>query len=198
MSTPALDQNKYSMRYLDLIENTQQTLRASLKHMLDGLALDLVEIPGRTGDVPRLEKIVDISGRKTVVVRQGGGQLPFYCSTGRGGKEQVKPGRWYPFFGIGPMVWFNKGSQDQINRYYCSKVLRSIAGALDQRLGNISEMDNTMFGIPVVSRDSLRVINQGLDPAAPEDLDNPSEAAKWGRMVATAIHRMDPSWNGCR
>lgn len=187
-----------SMRYKDLLEDSAPRLRDSMSRMLDGLSLPLVPIPGRTGDVPRLEKIVDISGRKTVVVKYGSGQLPFYCSTGKGGKEQVKTGKWYPFFGIGPMIWFNKGSQDQINQYYCSGVLRSISNALDQRLGNISEMDNTTFGIPVVSRDSLAVINRGLSPVAPEDLNDPTEATKWGRMVATAIVRMDPSWKGCQ
>jgi hypothetical protein len=82
--------------------------------------------------------IVDWSGRKIVVADINGTSVPFYLSTGSGGKESVPAGQWYPFFGIGSQGWINKGgSEQEIANYYNSPVLKTVAQALDQSIGDI-------------------------------------------------------------
>ena len=44
--------------------------------------------------------------------------MPFYLSTGKGGKKDVTSGKWYPIFGIGQDGWLNKLSGTEINNYY--------------------------------------------------------------------------------
>jgi len=77
--------------------------------------------------------VYDNSGRYTVVVQYGNMNLPFYYSTGMGGKETVAADQWYPFFGVGtgPKGWINKGSEEQINNYYGSGILKNISKFLD-------------------------------------------------------------------
>jgi hypothetical protein len=53
--------------------------------------------------------MVNYYHRNIVVVNINGVHMPFYMSTGLGGKENVQPGLWYPFFGIKD-GWLNKGS----------------------------------------------------------------------------------------
>jgi hypothetical protein len=79
-------------------------------------------------------------GRVITMVDIGGVQVPFYISTGSGGKKDVKAGKWYPFFGVGmDDGWFNKGSQAQINDYYGNPLLREAAEQLDAKWGDIQE-----------------------------------------------------------
>jgi len=44
--------------------------------------------------------VINCEGRNIVVVNIDGFHMPFYMSTGSGGKKNVPAGRWYPFFGI--------------------------------------------------------------------------------------------------
>ena len=67
--------------------------------------------------------ITRIEDRAVVLVKSRKGMLPFYASTGQGGKDRVPTGKWYMFFGMpakpGPFIpWLNKGSQDQILACY--------------------------------------------------------------------------------
>ena len=48
-----------------------------------------------------------------------------------------KIGRWFPFWGLDPDGWFNKGSNQAILDYYGSEVLRQVAEALDRKWGDI-------------------------------------------------------------
>lgn len=89
-----------------------------------------------------------------------GVSVPFYLSTGRGGKETVKPGRWYPFFGVGE-GWFNKGTQEDINDYYGIPELRQVARQLDREIGDVRDKD---FPHAIQSSPHLDVINEGFDP----------------------------------
>jgi hypothetical protein len=73
----------------------------------------------------------------------GGVMVPFYISTGQGGKKDVKAGKWYPFFGYGKDDgWFNKGNQAQINDYYGNPLLREAAEQLDKQWGDIQKRRN--------------------------------------------------------
>ncbi len=81
--------------------------------------------------------MIDFADRKIVLVNINGVDMPFYLSTGQGRKYSVESGKWYPFFGLDPDGWFNKGSEDDINDYYGSVKLRNVAQALDKKWGDI-------------------------------------------------------------
>lgn len=81
--------------------------------------------------------MIDFADRKIVLVNINGVDMPFYLSTGQGRKYSVESGKWYPFFGLDPDGWFNKGSEDDINDYYGSAKLRNVAQALDKKWGDI-------------------------------------------------------------
>lgn len=107
--------------------------------------------------------IVDYGNRKIVLKRVNGTKVPFYLSTGSAGKKNVEPGKWYPFFGIGPNDnWINKGTEEEINNFYGSDELRSAAEELNQSIGDIRSDDT----IPRVglSGTHINAINDGLDP----------------------------------
>jgi site-specific DNA-cytosine methylase len=79
--------------------------------------------------------IIDLADRQVVVVNVNGVKVPFYRSTGAGGKKGVAVGKWYPVFGVGQDLWFNKGTEAQINDYYGSQALKNAALQLDAALG---------------------------------------------------------------
>lgn len=81
--------------------------------------------------------IIDYAGRKIVIINVNGRNIPFYLSTGHGGKIDVTSGKWYPIFGIGTDGWLNKLSGKEINDYYGSSVLKGIAESLDKKIGDI-------------------------------------------------------------
>jgi len=115
--------------------------------------------------------IHDNSGRYTVAVDMGGISVPFYNSTGQGGKVGVAVDKWYPFFGIGPDGWINKGSEATINDFYGSDKLKRVAQVLDNTLGLPSRAKN-VSGWPGNRGDGnyfISIVNRGLDPAAKSD-----------------------------
>jgi hypothetical protein len=115
--------------------------------------------------------IHDYSGRYTVAVDIGGISVPFYVSTGLGGKAGVAVDKWYPFFGIGPDGWINKGSEATINDFYGSNKLKRVAQVLDNTLGLPSRAKN-VSGWPGNRGDGnyfISAVNRGLDPAANSD-----------------------------
>ena len=107
--------------------------------------------------------IIDYSGRKIVLVNINGVQVPFYLSTGSGGKKDVPAGKWYPFFGIGADGWINKTGGKEMAGYYGSEVLRNTAAMLDSTIGDIRSDDS----IPKVSRTGSHIdaINTGFTPS---------------------------------
>ena len=112
--------------------------------------------------------VVDYHGRKIVVANIYGEKVPFYVSTGSGGKASVPAGKWYPYFGHDPETgWFNKSSEAEINRYYDSPVLEDVAKYLDNAVGDIRHDTRWAQGeIPSISRGSqaMDFINDGLSP----------------------------------
>jgi len=90
----------------------------------------LVNIPAKgltTGNlynVPMIEYV----RRKIVLVDINGMKIPFYLSTGMGGKKTVEAFKWYPFWGIDPVAgWINKTNEKEINDFYGSPLLKAIA-----------------------------------------------------------------------
>ena len=115
--------------------------------------------------------IHDYSGRYTVLVDMGGISVPYYVSTGLGGKAGVAVDKWYPFFGIGSDGWINKGSEANINDFYGSNKLKRVAQVLNNTLGLPSRAKN-VSGWPGNRGDEnyfISAVNRGLDPAPRSD-----------------------------
>lgn len=109
--------------------------------------------------------LVLYSYRYIVSVNVNGTNIPFYQSTGEGGKENVPAGRWYPFFGIGPDGWINKGTEEQINNFYGSSALKGVASQLDNATGDIREAGYSNHIISVKENGPLiTLINGNLNP----------------------------------
>jgi len=127
-------------------------------------------IVDRTGAVP----ILDYNGRKLVVVDINGVRVPFYCSSGAGGKADVPPGKWYPFFGISDEGWINKTSGPEITSYYGSDALAKVSDYLDKNLGDIRGITDIVRVGSLYNRKLAKHINEiniGLSPANNKQAD---------------------------
>lgn len=122
--------------------------------------------PGNVRATSGNSNIVDYAGRKIVIINVEGRNIPFYLSTGSGGKVDVTSGKWYPIFGISQSGWLNKLSGKEINNYYGSEILKQIAESLDRKIGDIREDDS----IPKVGTKGRHIdaINKDLTPTENE------------------------------
>lgn len=107
-------------------------------------------------------RVIDMGGRKIVVLDINGFHMPFYLSTGHGGKADVASGKWYPIFGIGQDNWLNKLSGTEINDYYGSPIFRQISEALDRIYGDIRD-DKSVPSVKATGS-HIAFINQDLNP----------------------------------
>jgi hypothetical protein len=108
-------------------------------------------------------KIVNLGGyRPHVLALIRGTQVPFYISTGLGGKDSVEPGKWYPHFGQGKDGWLNKASESAINEHYGSRHLKSVADWLNTNVGDVRDDHR----IPEVNKTGPHVdaMNKDLSP----------------------------------
>jgi hypothetical protein len=147
------------------------------------------EIEGTKG----YSKIVNYNGRHTVLAWVRGTKVPFYISTGLGGKEGVESGKWYPHFGIGSDGWINKGgSEDLIKDHYGSKHLKRIANWLDSNVGD-TRVNPSWFGgkddsnIPRVGLKGphINAINADMKPV---ELNSGVPVRNHGAKVLEDIH----------
>lgn len=106
--------------------------------------------------------VIDYSGRKMTILNIGGVKVPFYLSTGLGGKKGVAAGKWYPFFGVGADGWINKTNDAEISNYYGSQELREAAEHLDNTVGDIRQ-DTTIPRIGATGP-HWDALNAGLTP----------------------------------
>lgn len=113
--------------------------------LLDGVRL--IDIPHEAQGNRSTAKIIALTDTKadgTTVVRPvivaniDGVNVPFYISSGDGGKAGVATGKWYPFAGIGQDGWFNKGTDAQMTACYGSERLRAVADYLNKTYGDVS------------------------------------------------------------
>ena len=102
------------------------------------------------------------SNRVIAITEVNGVRVPFYISTGSGGKASVPAGKWYPFFGIAEDGWFNKGSEQNINDFYGSAALKAKAEELNKLHGDIRNRrdDGTL------PSGAITDVNEGLTPAS--------------------------------
>ena len=139
---------------------SQKELAIKLTTLMDKISL--VQMPTVNGGKTF---IVDLGRRPIVLVNFNGHVIPFYCSTGSGGKANVPAGKWYPFWGVGSDSWFNKGSEALINNFYNSNKLASTAAILNQHLGNL--LGNR--SIPMAGVSAVNAINQRQRPMSKSD-----------------------------
>jgi hypothetical protein len=111
-------------------------------------------------------KIIDYASRKIVVFDVNGVNVPFYLSSGTGGKKDVEAGKWYPFFGIAKDGWLNKSTGVEINNYYGVDLFKQISQMLNSKIGDIRGDDT----IPKVLTKGLHIdfINRDLSPTENE------------------------------
>jgi len=136
----------------------RSAIRGAEKTLRDmGLQITEIGFVNKKTGKTRQSPIFSVSGRAVVLVDVNGVRVPFYRSSGSGGKKNVPSGRWYPIFGIGKEQviydgyeerlranggWFNKGSEEEIVDYYGVPELRRIAENLDSQL---EDLPNVVF-----------------------------------------------------
>ena len=164
----AVAQSKQGMA--EGIEDNYNKNDAGIKATLQA-GVKLIPIQSNNHATGKPIYIHDYSGRYTVLVDMGGISVPYYVSTGLGGKAGVAVDKWYPFFGIGSDGWINKGSEANINDFYGSNKLKRVAQVLNNTLGLPSRAKN-VSGWPGNRGDEnyfISAVNRGLDPAPRSD-----------------------------
>ncbi len=145
-------------------ENVSQQLRPT-SHFVP---IPYTDADGNLGH----SKIINQGGRHTVLVNLRGTKVPFYISTGMGGKDSVESGKWYPYFGRGKDGWLNKADENSINTHYGSHHLKAVADWLDTNLGDTRGPNRGLFstddgsGVPTVRSDGphTAALNADLNP----------------------------------
>ena len=137
--------------------------------------------------------IVTYAGRPIVVVDVNGVDIPFYISTGSGGKENVPVGKWYPIFGLDKDTgWFNKGgSEDVIANYYNVPSLRSAAEWLDENVGDIRKSSKGV--VPSIDKEAKTIYGKSPDPLALEAINKDVQGGPMGsnEALATRVQTID-------
>ena len=160
------------------------------------IQLPLCQIPfvnakGESGT----NNMINYYHRNIVVVNINGVHVPFYMSTGRGGKENVQPGLWYPFFGIKDGQ-INKGTQEQINQFYESLVLQAVAEQLNATLGTgyVDDIKGPITLDPSYEGEypQLDFINQDMNPTANNKADT---VEKFNNNVEAVLSKIDSAIN---
>ena len=134
-------------------------------------ALGLVNLPVvPSNDNPNTTaKVVNTGSRIVAVYKVRGVNIPFYISTGGGGKASVPTGKWYPVFGIHSSGWLNKGTEESINKFYGSKELARGAEILNKYLGDLRSVEDK---IPLMKPDGYSIINKNLKPMSWNEVDS--------------------------
>lgn len=141
------------------------------------------------------EKVVKLGIRPTVVLNIGDFNIPFYCSTGKGGKEKygIPAGKWYPIFGIDTKTGlFNKTDEKDIKSFYGSDVLKQICDILNDTYGDITQStDIPQFDIA----DSADVINQVVNKSMTPTARSKGAYEKIRQNAAKEISHLDNYFN---
>ena len=137
--------------------------------------------------------IITYAGRPIVVVDVNGIDIPFYVSTGSGGKENVPTGKWYPIFGLDKDTgWFNKGgNEDVIANYYDVPSLRAAAEWLDENVGDIRKSGKGV--IPSIDKEANNYLGRVPDPLALTAINKDVQGGLMGsnEALATRVQTID-------
>lgn len=155
------------------------------KNLIDETDGTATNAPGVTAssEIPqvKLNEPFIHDDRVMVITDVNGVKVPYYLSTGEGGKKSVATGKWYPFFGVGKDKWINKGSEKNINEFYGSPSLKAKADELNNSLG--SKYKASQKDLPVAFGSTTKVsgdrryvtanVNEGFSPVNWQDtVDN--------------------------
>lgn len=160
------------------------------------IQLPLCQIPflnakGESGT----NNMINYYHRNIIVVNINGVHMPFYMSTGLGGKKNVQPGLWYPFFGIKD-GWLNKGTQEQINSFYGSPVLQAVAEQLNISLGTgyVNDIKGPITLDPSYQGEYPQIdfINQDMNPTANNKADT---VENFNNNVKNVLSKIDSAIN---
>ena len=135
--------------------------------------------------------ILDFSGRKLIVADINGVRIPFYLSTGYGGKKDVPPGRWYPVFGIDPMSgWFNKTSGSEITSYYGNPDLKAVSEHLDNTIGDVRDVQVPKVAYRLEGKVTPQIdfINRDVTPVTNE---RPETAQELRQNINDALAKVE-------
>jgi hypothetical protein len=138
----------------------------------------LVDLPVFTSstNTSGTAKVVNTGDRIMAVLNIRGVNIPYYISTGGGGKASVPTGKWYPIFGRHSSGWLNKGGEDSINKSYGSNALALGSSRLNNMLGDLSSMESQ---IPFMKKSGDGIINRDLHPMSYAEVSaNPDEFKK--------------------
>jgi hypothetical protein len=137
----------------------------------------------REGEAP----VVEFSGRLIVLRNVNGVQVPFYLSTGGGGKKDVPEGKWYPFFGVAD-GWLNKIGGKDMATYHGRADLATVARHLDKTLGDIRDRAGKGLFPAIGDKQSFEYINKGLSPV---ENGTPETRAKLEANIKGLFDRLD-------
>jgi len=177
--TTAVQGKKIKENFADaFLDSTDESVAEGLEYAdkLSGL-VDLPVFNSSTNPNPSgVAKVVYSGDRIMAVMNVRGVNVPYYISTGQGGKASVPTGKWYPVFGVHSSGWLNKGGEDSINKFYGSKLLALNAGRLNNALGDLSSVEEQ---IPLMKKTGFAIINKDLQPMGHAEVSaNPDEFKK--------------------
>ena len=108
--------------------------------------------------------------RPFVLANINGKQVPFYQSTGSGGKKNVPAGTWYPVVGMAEDGWIMKGSEEEINTFYGIKEFEDTA--LNTNLTSGIQIDMKLINFDGVNYLDYRKTVQSIMAYKMADVDN--------------------------
>jgi len=157
---------------------------------LNAIPYDTVEFAGEGQPLRRSSgesSVINYGGRMMVTRDVNGVTVPFYLSTGSGGKADVPAGKWYPFFGVGADGWINKTGGKEMANYYGSEALKQAAQELDATVGDI----RSDASVPKVSRTGQHIdfINRGFSPAENQKEDTLIKVRENIDRVVSAVEK---------
>jgi ribosomal protein S18 acetylase RimI-like enzyme len=146
------------------------------KKYLRNLDLQIAEVDltdSETGEKIK-SPIFSVAGRPMVLVDVNGIRIPFYQSTGKGGKENPT-GKWYPIFGVGKSDlifdrefkrfvdrggWFNKGdTYESIDNYYDVPEFKRIATILND-IDDLTKINFYDVGVVASEGETLELLKK--------------------------------------
>lgn len=145
-------QQVYALREKIKLENFNRMVsKLSGVKNIDGLKVSFSNIPSSSKifnlNVKDGSPVIVINGRITISANINGVSIPFYVSTGGGGKKNVPIGKWYPYFGHVDGV-YAKLDENSINKSYYNSALKSVKNWLDTNINFITPFDENEHSLP--------------------------------------------------
>jgi len=154
-------------RKIDALINNTIDSKISLG---DNIFIEGITVDGNTFSV------LNTSERMVTIVDIGGVKVPFYLTTGLGGKNLTPA--WYPMFGYSPSGWLNKTDGKDMESFYsriigkeASDVLKKVSEKLNNKLG---VTPNSIIESGIVSKQQTQeAVNSVLNftPAENQKID---------------------------